>query len=219
MSSFDRSAWKNLDLGERGKVSEGKQTAINAVVTYLEQKLVRHSSKLPSYDEMMVLYHKGEWTYGNSFPDSGGRLGYRVVIRAIARVIHVHVRDGKISRAHFIRKLAENPDETEAKLQGLEDVDNEEISKRQAEKAAGTPSAYKKNLKQNLPKLAEELRKLVPKPDDRHEAIIFNADAGILHRYQYTGGGNAIELLRSIKKVINDGAKAQVITGAEGLNL
>ena len=47
-------------------------------------------------------------------------MGYRITIRQAARVIHVHVKDKAIDRAHFIHKLVEDEAKTRGKLAAME---------------------------------------------------------------------------------------------------
>jgi hypothetical protein len=202
-------AWKIPD--SKGKKKEQSQ----AVLTYLENKLQRHESELPKYDAVLALYPDG-WKYAGTFPDEGGRVGYRIVIRQIARVIHVHLQGTQIDRAHFIHKLAEQEKKTEAKLSGME------AGKLTAGQEKKFEDRYPRTrLEENVPALGSELRKVYDqqKASGRHEAIIFNASAPVTKRFGYCAGAYAKELLKKIRDLINANAGAGTVTGAAGLTL
>jgi hypothetical protein len=194
-----------------------KAQSVEAVRVYLESKLERHDSKLPKYDELMALYAAGGWKYGGAFPD-GGRVGYRITIRQAARVIHVHMNGTLIDRAHFIRKLVENEAKTKGKLTAMEGGNLTAGQQAQfGEKYAQT------RMQENAPTLGAELRARydAEAAEDRHESIIFNANAPAIHRFKYNGGAGALgkEILRAIRDTINARAGDGTVTGATGLTL
>lgn len=197
--------------------SKKKAQSVEAVRIYLENKLERHDSELPSYEQLMLLYGGGGWKYAGTFNDSDRRVGYRITIRQAARVIHVHVADKLISRAHFIRKLVE----TDAKMLGkLNTMEQGSLTTAQQTRFGEDKYAVKR-MEENLPALGAELRRLREEQaaEGRYDAIIYDSRAPGAKRFGYTAGAMTKEVLKVIRDIINLNAGDGTITGAYGLSL